>query len=98
MLASLAQVPVPLCVMVIGFPAMFRVGEGCEKLFDPAKIVIVADPDPLALLEMLSHGAFGMADQLQPKGSIRLRLRIPPLESKAKVRGLITGSWQEPTS
>jgi len=88
----------PLCVTVMGFPAMVRVVERAEKLFCPAKIVIDAGPVPLGLLETLSQGAAGTAIQLQEDGSVRVMLRIPPLESKATARGLITGSWQEPAS
>ena len=82
----------PLWVTGIGFPAIVIVVERCEKLFDPAKIVIVAGPVPLALLDTLSQGADGTADQLQLDGSVRLKFRIPPFKSKVTERGLITGS------
>jgi len=82
----------PLCVTVIGFPAMVSVVERAEKLFCPAKTVMDAGPVPLGLLETLSQGAAATAIQLQEDGSVRLTLRIPPLESKATDRGLITGS------
>jgi len=88
----------PLCVTLIVLPAIVSVVERAEKLFGPAKIVIAAGPLPLGLLETLSQGAVATADQLQEEGSVKLTLRIPPLESKAREGGLMTGSWQEPAS
>ena len=82
----------PLWVTLIDFPAIVNVVERGEKLFCPAKIVIDAGPVPLGLLETLSQGAAATAIQLQEEGSVRRRMRIPPLESNATDRGLITGS------
>jgi hypothetical protein len=82
----------PLCVTVIDFPAIVSVVERGEKLFCPAKIVIDSEPVPVVLLVTLSQGAPGTATELQEEGSVRLRMRIPPLESNATERGLITGS------
>src|SRR6266852_9883024 len=95
MFAAAVQVE-PVCVTLIGFPAIVSIVERGEKLFCAARIVIDAGPIPLELLETASHGAPGTAVHLQESGSVRLRLRIPPLESKATERGLITGSWHEP--
>jgi hypothetical protein len=78
--------------MLIGFPAIVRVVERAEKLFGPAKTVMDAGPVPLGLFETLSHGAPGTAAQAHCEGSVRLRMRIPPLESKAAESGLMTGS------
>ena len=88
----------PLCVTAIVLPAIVSVVERAEKLFGPAKIVIAAGPDPLALVETVSQGAVAAAVQLQLAGNVRLTLRRPPLESKASEGGLMTGSWQEPAS
>jgi len=60
--------------------------------------VIDAGPVPLGLAATVIQGALEEAVQAQEEGSVRLRLRVPPYESKVTDAGLVTGSWHEPAS